>query len=193
MSNDKPFPIQRWKSIPWSAAEKAYETYARLFGTDQSLERLAERGGFGLQEFACLYLGHNPTKHGYTDDLDKLKGPECVARVALELEADEGDIFKGLRAAKEAVDRIYANESPEMKRLRQFLERAHPEGVDLLYHPDDESVARETKELIEREFRLPIRALHSHRALEKGQLVFMDIAEIEKPFRLPTGGLMPGQ
>ena len=43
--------------VPWAAAEQAYETYAKNFGNSQSLERLAERGGFGLHEFACFYLG----------------------------------------------------------------------------------------------------------------------------------------
>jgi hypothetical protein len=31
-------------------AEKAYEVYSSKYGTSQSLERLAERGGFGLGE-----------------------------------------------------------------------------------------------------------------------------------------------
>ncbi len=57
------FPIQQGESIPWAAAEKAYVTYARLFGTQQSLERLAERQGFSVQEWACLYLGHDPGQH----------------------------------------------------------------------------------------------------------------------------------
>jgi hypothetical protein len=40
--------------IKWSVAEEAYREYARQFGTSQSLERLAERGGFGLRELAML-------------------------------------------------------------------------------------------------------------------------------------------
>ena len=55
---DRTFPIQGFApGVPWAAAEQAYETYAKHFGKEQSLERLAERGGFGLHEFACLYLG----------------------------------------------------------------------------------------------------------------------------------------
>jgi len=57
MSDDtRPFPIQ-WESlnqkrctIPWWLAEIAYEYYSRLYGNQQSLERLAERGGFGRLE-----------------------------------------------------------------------------------------------------------------------------------------------
>lgn len=53
---DKRFPIQtssRYSgpphptSIPWHVADLAYSVYARRYGRSQSLERLAERGGFG--------------------------------------------------------------------------------------------------------------------------------------------------
>jgi len=57
---ERRFPIQNDGTVPWSEAEKAYETYARFFGTDQSLERLAQRGGFGIAEFCWLYVGKNP-------------------------------------------------------------------------------------------------------------------------------------
>ena len=51
------FPIQGFAlGVPWSAAESAYKVYARRYGREQTLERLAERGGFGLYEFAALYL-----------------------------------------------------------------------------------------------------------------------------------------
>jgi hypothetical protein len=40
--------------IPWWLAEIAYEEYVNLFGKDQSLERLAERGGFGRWELLAL-------------------------------------------------------------------------------------------------------------------------------------------
>lgn len=38
------------KSVSWSTAEKAYIGYVARYGDDQSLERLAERGGFGVAE-----------------------------------------------------------------------------------------------------------------------------------------------
>lgn len=53
------FPLQRigtpgpaW--IPWAVAEMAYQSYAAKFGTSQSLERLAERGGFSWSEMDLL-------------------------------------------------------------------------------------------------------------------------------------------
>jgi len=64
MSKDenRPFPIQgslgpnRYEpcTIPWWLAEKAYEHYSEKFGKFQSLERLAERGGFGREELLML-------------------------------------------------------------------------------------------------------------------------------------------
>lgn len=58
---EKMFPLQASKgrlgplSIPWSVAEKAYGVYAGMYGKGQSLERLAERGGFGTCEMDDLY------------------------------------------------------------------------------------------------------------------------------------------
>ena len=47
-------------TIPWWLAEVAYEYYSKRFGTDQSLERLNERGGFGREELICLLRGRLP-------------------------------------------------------------------------------------------------------------------------------------
>ncbi len=65
---DKPkrFPIQGGLTISWVAAEHAYEHYVRFFGTEQSLDRLAERGGFGLFEFVDLYRAIHPIRYGNT-------------------------------------------------------------------------------------------------------------------------------
>ena len=68
---NRPFPIQsdtNWNkdkdhrpvvhnrscSIPWWLAEQAYFIYAKKYGTQQSLERLAKRGGFGRKELLWL-------------------------------------------------------------------------------------------------------------------------------------------
>lgn len=65
----RPFPIQvgpprrdstgkmiygQASFIPWWLAEEAYQQYVRLFGDGQSLERIAERGGFGRGELLAL-------------------------------------------------------------------------------------------------------------------------------------------
>jgi len=49
------FPIQGGLTISMVAAERAYVSYRRMFGGDQSLDRLAERGGFGVMEYVQLY------------------------------------------------------------------------------------------------------------------------------------------
>lgn len=41
-----PHPLQ----IPWDVAELAYSVYSARFGRGQSLERIAERGGFSPNE-----------------------------------------------------------------------------------------------------------------------------------------------
>jgi hypothetical protein len=55
------FPIQGREnytgenvSIPWEMAEMAYAEYSERYGTTQSLERLAERQGFGVYEIIEL-------------------------------------------------------------------------------------------------------------------------------------------
>ena len=60
---DKTFPVSRGGyasskiQIPWKVAERAYAEYSRRFGTYQSLERLAERGGFSEFEMDVFYPG----------------------------------------------------------------------------------------------------------------------------------------
>lgn len=58
----KKFPIQVQSQecrqgsaeVPLHIAEEAYKEYAARYGTSQSLERLGERGGFGIFELAEL-------------------------------------------------------------------------------------------------------------------------------------------
>lgn len=49
--------------IPWRIHKKAWEEYAKHFGTIQSAERLAARGGFGLEELIYLLAGELPGSH----------------------------------------------------------------------------------------------------------------------------------
>jgi hypothetical protein len=48
------FPMQDGPDIDWATAEKIYEMYSALYGNSQTLERLAERGGFGWKEVAYI-------------------------------------------------------------------------------------------------------------------------------------------
>ncbi len=64
MSDERRCPIFRRDrdpsdptSIPWALAERAYEAYSKKYGTSQSLERIAVRGGFYLSELDELVPG----------------------------------------------------------------------------------------------------------------------------------------
>ncbi len=72
------FPIQHGGSVDWLAAEQAYATYAKLYGKTQSLQVIAARGGFGVAEFAMLYMGK-----GTITRVDH--AAVCVLQVAREL------------------------------------------------------------------------------------------------------------
>ncbi len=51
VDNKKMAPVIGYKlGIPWSLHCRAWDAYAKKYGGSQSAERLAERGGFGLQE-----------------------------------------------------------------------------------------------------------------------------------------------
>lgn len=49
------FPMQNGPKIPWSLAEVLYAGYSACYGTDQSLDRIAQRGGFGWDEIASMW------------------------------------------------------------------------------------------------------------------------------------------
>lgn len=55
----KKFPIQpdydeKFREVDWEIAEKAYKAYKAQYGSSQSLEIIAERGGFGAEELVTL-------------------------------------------------------------------------------------------------------------------------------------------
>lgn len=45
---------ERRRDIPRVIAEEAYKEYSEQFGTQQSLERIEERGGFHISEISIL-------------------------------------------------------------------------------------------------------------------------------------------
>ena len=67
MKGQRRAPVQAERSpepkpagtIAWEEHVLAWESYANKFGTYQSAERIAERGGFGHTEL-LEYLGHEP-------------------------------------------------------------------------------------------------------------------------------------
>ncbi len=61
----KKFPMQGGPDIDWKTAEIIYEMYSTLHGNRQSLERLAERGGFGWSEVEHLQKQFNKSCAGH--------------------------------------------------------------------------------------------------------------------------------
>lgn len=49
-----------WGTIEWWEHEAVWAAYAKRYGTQQSAERINERGGFGYTEVVD-FLGHEPT------------------------------------------------------------------------------------------------------------------------------------
>ena len=65
IDDTRPFPVQgdvnqKPSTIPWWLAEIAYQHYVAIFGREQNLERLAERGGFGRWELLMLLRKEKP-------------------------------------------------------------------------------------------------------------------------------------
>ena len=77
----RPFPMQDGPPIPWGVAKAIYEHLYRYNG--QSLERLAQRGGFGWAEVQTLWRDRRRT-HAYHRDA-------CVAQARAALTAARGD------------------------------------------------------------------------------------------------------
>jgi hypothetical protein len=90
MQDDRMFPIQREYTkgdlpslpggqVPWCVAERAYEVYAAKYGTGQSLEVLASRGGFGWNELVWLLRGGRDDSMGEVrEKLPPMESPVLV-------------------------------------------------------------------------------------------------------------------
>jgi hypothetical protein len=52
------FPMQGGPTIDWQTAREIYARYSDVYGTSQSLERIAERGGFGWSEVEKIWEAH---------------------------------------------------------------------------------------------------------------------------------------
>lgn len=97
--SDKMFPIQSNSrdsrphplKIPWPVAELAYSTYARRHGRNQSLEQLAERGGFCSLEMDDFL----PDWRERCDELSRLRA--SLAAVAKERDKAKGINMESLR------------------------------------------------------------------------------------------------
>jgi hypothetical protein len=55
--NEKTAPVQRYGRIPWDLHVRAWGAYAAKYGKYQSAERIAERGGFDVNELDVFLPG----------------------------------------------------------------------------------------------------------------------------------------
>jgi hypothetical protein len=111
----KTFPIQDGPDVPYECAERAYATYAKFYGKSQSLERLGERGGFGHQEFACLFNGHRP--YGCAEQKACRESADAVGRRLMELEGSLLRASQSLETYEKVMPAVYQDRD----RLRKLL------------------------------------------------------------------------
>ena len=92
-------PVQRYhdKTIPWQVHGLAWEAYAKEYGTSQSAERLAERGGFGCGEMDRFLPGWRDMAHAIdfpaTPTPATGSGGDAVAWVVFDSKQDRYVIF----------------------------------------------------------------------------------------------------
>lgn len=122
--SDKPSPLR----CPWSVAEKAYSAYAAQYGSKQSLERLAERGGFYAGEMDDLY----PKWREETEEIPHLLAKLRAAREEIDIavrrvaatEHDASiwaDKFRYAQQDKEAAESRASSLAQENERLRAAM------------------------------------------------------------------------
>ncbi len=103
-------------SIPWWIAEQAYIGYANKYGDQQSLERLAERGGFGISELNEYYPG-------WKDECNIIKQIQAeLACSRLSNKAFRGD----LKLLESKYKTLQAEKAQEKGQAVKFLYEALP-------------------------------------------------------------------
>lgn len=67
--------------IAWEIADYAYSHYKARYGTDQSLERLAERGGFSVKEMDMYYPNWRKDSSDRAKDKEEIAELKAVLRM----------------------------------------------------------------------------------------------------------------
>ena len=145
VSEPRRFPVVSGGTIPWEIAEAAYIEYARKYGKSQTLERMAERGGFHVDELDMFRPSWraeivllDSAREEITDLRKRLEESERQnIDDALMLDAAGSDIYNlRLDLAKERAAREKA-EAEELESTKQELvwrdraEKAERECLDL--------------------------------------------------------------
>ena len=114
----KPGPV----SVPWAVADKAWAGYSARYGRDQSVERLAQRGGFCWGEMDTYFPGWREA----TDEWVKLR-KELAAEQAARVQA-----ARELAEARETVARTSNDLNATIGGLTAELKLAQAERDDAL-------------------------------------------------------------
>ncbi len=126
-------------SVPWSVAERAWAAYSVRYGRDQSVERLAQRGGFFWGEMDSLFPGWSEA----TDEWVQLRKELAAARAVLEQ-------AKADRREAQAREHDAHSELDKVQGLLRLAERERDEARDDLAlaeaHMVEERNARERAE-----------------------------------------------
>lgn len=124
----EPHPLR----IPWEVAELAYSVYAARYGTDQSLEVMAKRGGFGPGEMDIFLPDWRERCSVITKlraDIERLEAESrAFAADVLSLSASLGKKIERVTELEAERDRLLELEIPNLI-LRTSLHGERHEGA----------------------------------------------------------------
>ena len=83
---NKRFPMIDGPDVDWETAEKIFSIYKCLFGDSQTIERLAERGGWSWSEVSYIWKEHHKKRCG-CQNKNKLLEARLTQRVMTSEEA----------------------------------------------------------------------------------------------------------
>ena len=116
--------------IPWSTAEKAYSVYAGRYGRGQSIERIAERGGFYAEELDDLFPGWREEASEIAELRQQLAALHAAIRKHRDQRGDDRcwmDDEQLYEALPEGYTPPARDSAVELERCRQFIaSRWHP-------------------------------------------------------------------
>ena len=153
--DDRRAMVQGYGLIPWSLHERAWEKYNQRH-RGQSAEKIAERGGFGIEEMDEYFPGW------------RYEASE-IAKLKEEIERLQTDaLFVQLRASKEERDKLRAQLKVAIETFGSLISKSHSwvitESTGHILNP------------VHSEYRAACKsALASIECLEKGDVEFMGI------------------
>lgn len=125
--NERRFPIQATDSrgsvtIPWPHAEEAYKEYVAQFGMCQTLERIAERQGFGASEIVLFLVGRIKRLEG---EMSKAAQPVQAAKAEdVQFEVEKQIALKGLIAVARSAHNLCDNTCDSGEKDEMTVERS---------------------------------------------------------------------